>query len=99
MNYRRWTATEEEILKRYVRASPTNLAKCFIYVAEEIERSPTAVANHWYSKTSKDPNFWGFFTASAQHVSKNRKNGEGVESSNSIWNRLLRIVKSLYSGQ
>ena len=93
-NYnRRWEKSEDERLLRQVRAFPQNLHKCFIMVAEEIDRTPTAVQAHWYAVLSKKPEALCFFTASPKHVSKNRKNGMGVESSNSIWRRLLRIIK------
>ena len=50
---RRWSVEEERTLQRYVDARPQNLHYCFLMVAEQIERTPQAVANHWYSKLSK----------------------------------------------
>lgn len=94
---KRWTLEEDRILLNKVRVFPQNLHKCFLIVAEEVERTPGAVANHWYSKVSKDPANVCFFTASPRHVSKNRKNGMGVESNNSIWRRLMRIIRSIGS--
>lgn len=92
---RKWTEEEDELLLRQVRAFPQNLNRCFLMVAQNIDRSPGAVANHWYSVVSKRPDATCFFTASAHHVSKNRKNGKGVETNSSIWNRLLRIIRNL----
>ena len=92
---KKWTEEEEQRLIRQVRAFPQNLNKCFLIVSEEIERTPAAIASHWYSVTSKRPEVICFFTASAKHVAKNRKNGEGVPSNPSIWRRLLTVLRSL----
>lgn len=92
---RKWTAEEDERLLRQVRAFPQNLHKCFLIVGEEIGRSDKAVQAHWYSVVSKKPENMCFFTASARHVSKNRKNGMGVESNMSIWRRLMNIIRNL----
>lgn len=92
---RKWTEEEDNQLLRQVRAFPQNLNKCFLIVSEEIHRTPGAVANHWYTVVSKKPNSTCFFTASPQHVSRNRKNGKGVESNRSIWYRLMSIIRNL----
>ena len=89
----RWTQSDEDRLLRQVRAFPQNLRRCFMIVAEETGRTPGAVANHWYSVTSKG-DAWCFFTASEKHVSKNRKNGKGQESTTSIWRRLMNILRN-----
>jgi len=94
-HFRVWTVEEDQILLRYVKARPQNLHKCFLMVSEQIGRTEGAVANRWYSKVSKNPSNVCFFTASPQHVSKNRKNGEGVETNNSIWRRLMNIIRGL----
>lgn len=96
-NYRRWTPEEDEKLLNQVRVFPQNLKRCFILVAEDIDRSPSAVAAHWYSKLSKGyNNGLCFFTASSRHVSPNRKNGEGVSIRPTIWRRLLNAIRGLY---
>lgn len=92
---KRWTMQENQRLLRQVRAFPQNLHKCFVIVSEEIGRTEGAVANHWYSSLSKQPEALCFFTASPKHVSKNRKNGMGEESNNSIWRKLLRIIRGI----
>ena len=89
---KKWTQQEDERLLRQVKAFPQNLAKCFLIVSEEIDRTQGAVANHWYTKLSKDPEALCFFTASQCHISKNRKNGMGEPSTVRIWRRLLRIL-------
>ncbi len=92
---KKWTEEEEQRLIRQVRAFPQNLNKCFLIVSEEIERSPAAVASHWYSVTSKRSDVLCFFTASETHISKNRKNTDGVPSTTSIWKKFLKILKRI----
>lgn len=97
---KKWTAEEDAVLLRYVRNYPHNLHKCFLMVSEHLTdagtpRSVTGVQAHWYSVLSKKPESLCFFTASAKHVSKNRKNGEGVVSNTSIWRRLLNVIRGL----
>jgi len=95
---RAWSNSEDERLIRQVKAFPQNLSKCFLIVSEEIGRTETAVAAHWYQKLSKSERLQKeplFFTASPKSVSKNRKNSMGVESSPSIWRRLITVLRSL----
>lgn len=97
---RKWTSHEDTLLLRYVRNYPHNLHRCFLLVSEQLTdegfpRTPTAVQAHWYSVLSKKPDVLCFFTASAKHVSKNRKNGMGTESNASIWRRLLNVIRNL----
>lgn len=92
---RKWTRSEEERLLRQVRAFPQNLNWCFTMVSDEINRTPGACANHWYTVLSKREENLCFFTASQKHVSKNRKNGMGTESKSSIWRRLINIIRNL----
>lgn len=92
---RKWTEEEENLLIRQVRAFPQNLNKCFLMVAQNIDRTPSAVAGHWYTVVSKKPDSTCFFTASSKHVSRNRKNGKGVESNSNIWHRLLNVIRNL----
>jgi hypothetical protein len=94
-NMKRWSAEEDARLLRQVRAFPQNLHKCFLIVSEEIGRTESAVAGHWYTSLSKKPDAMCFFTASPKHVSKNRKNGMGVESNSSIWRRLMAVIRSI----
>jgi len=91
---RKWTADEDQKLLDQVRAFPQNLHKCFVIVAEEVDRTPLAVANHWYTKVSRQPEALCFFTASPRHVSKNRKNGMGVQTTTSIWRKFMRIINT-----
>lgn len=97
---RKWSQEEDDVLLRYVRNYPHNLHKAFLLVSEQLTdggspRTATGVEAHWYTVLSKKPESLVFFTASAKHVSKNRKNGIGVESSNSIWRRLFNVIRNL----
>ena len=92
---RKWTNEEDQRLLRQIRTFPQNLHKCFFLVAEEIGRTEIAVASHWYTVLSKKPEAMCFFTASPRHVSKNRKNGMGVESNGNIWRRLMAVIRSI----
>lgn len=92
---KKWTKSEEQRTLRQVRAFPQNMSKCFHIVAEEIGRSPGAVAAKWYTDLSKRPNVLEFATISSKHVCKNRKNGMGVESTPSLWRRIVALIKNL----
>lgn len=93
--FRRWSEAEEQRLLRQIRYCPQNIKRSCTIVSEEIDRTPGAVMNHWYAVTSKRPEAVCFFTASERHVSKNRKNGMGVESNLSIWRRLMAVIRNL----
>lgn len=93
---KRWNDEEDQLLLRQIDAFPHNLSKCFAIVAEQTGRTKAACASHWYTSLSKDPDVWKFVTLSAHHCSRNRKNGIGVESDSSIWNKILKIVKALF---
>lgn len=90
---RKWTPEEDAILSRYIDSSVTNLKACFLAVAEQTGRTPTAVTSHWYSVLSKRE--MHFATISKSHIAKNRKNGEGVPITLSLWQRFLRLLESL----
>lgn len=92
---RKWTEEEDAMLLRQVSTFPQNLTRCFAIVSEMTGRSKAAVSNHWYTVVSKKPDSTCFFTASSKHVSRNRKNGKGVESTTNIWQRLLQVIRNL----
>lgn len=92
---RKWTEEEDNLLLNQVKTSPQNLSRCFIAVARNVDRTPSAVANHWYTVVSKKPDTTCFFTASSKHLSRNRKNGAGVEINRSIWQRFMQIIRNL----
>lgn len=101
---RKWTSQENAVLLRYIKADPRNLHKCFTLVSEHLTdagmpRTVAGVASHWYTVLSKreDPEALCFFTASSKHISKNRKNGAGIENTPTIWRRLCMALRSLTS--
>ena len=89
---KRWTPEEDRRLLQQIRVFPQNLHKCFLIVSEVTERTPGACANRWYTKLSKDPANAVFLTVSSRHKVMNRKNGKGVRSSRSVFQRILRIL-------
>ena len=96
-NQRKWSFEEDQVLLRYVKNSPYNLHRCFMMVSEHLtdagyNRTPQAVQAHWYTVLSKKPESLCFFTASAKHVSKNRKNGIGTPIKVSVWNKIMAII-------
>jgi hypothetical protein len=90
---RRWTAEEDTRLLEQIRVFPQNLSKCFNIVSEVLDRTPTACASRWYTKLSKDPANACFVTVSARHKTLNRKNGEGTNSSEGVFRRILRLLR------
>ena len=92
-SYKRWTKAENDLLVRQVKAFPHNLNKCFIIVGEMTNRTPKAVAAHWYKVTSKDPNtevVFGFLAPKS--FSKNRKGGKGIPHSLNVFKRILKVL-------
>lgn len=97
--YRKWTEEEEAVMLRYIKAGCSNMHKCFFMISEHLTdagtpRTPGAVGNHWYTVLSKkdDKKSFCFFTASSRHIAKNRKNGTGVPTTPSMWQRFMRII-------
>lgn len=90
---KRWTEEEDKRLLQQIRVFPQNLNKCFLIVSEVIGRSPGACANRWYTKLSKDPANAVFLTVSSRHKIMNRKNGKGVRSTPSLFQRILKLLK------
>lgn len=94
-NHKKWTASEDEILLQQVRQYPSNFTRCFLAVSDYIGRSPSSVANRWYTVVSKKPDSTCFFTASQEQISINRKNGIGIECTANIWQTLLSLIDSI----
>ena len=90
---KRWTEEEDKRLLQQIRVFPQNLSKCFIIVSEVIGRSPGACAARWYTHLSKDPANAVFLTVSSKHKIMNRKNGKGVRSSASLFQRILKLLR------
>lgn len=93
---KKWTPEEDDTLLRYVRANTGNLNHCFILVSEQLNRSPHAVAAHWYQTLSRKEDVWAIATVSPSNCLKNRKNGIGVECNNSLFSRVVNIIRHLF---
>ena len=89
---KRWTFAEDTQVVDQVRKSPTNLKQAFREAARVTGRSEGACCNRWYTALSKDKANICFITVSGKHQSLNRKNGDGVKCSTSIFTRVLKIL-------
>ena len=87
-----WTQNDEDVLIRNVEKHVLCLTKAFETTSKEIQRSPKAVAAHWYSRTSIQCGKTLFLTASGRHVAVNRKNSKGQPLKLPIYKRLLAIL-------
>ena len=87
-----WTQNDEDVLIRNVEKHVLCLTKAFEVTSKEIQRSPKAVAAHWYSRTSIQCGKTLFLTASGRHVAVNRKNSKGQPLKLPIYKRLLAIL-------
>lgn len=94
---RRWSHEEDLLLVKEIKNNPYNLKMCFLAVAAKTGRSESGVAARWYTAVSKDSQYWCFFTASPKHVSRNRKNGAGTPSNESVWRKMLLAISSILS--
>ena len=84
-----WTANEEERLIKNVQKHVLCLKKAFEQTSKETQRSPKAVAAHWYTHTSRDQKHVLFLTMSGKHVAFNRKNSKGQSSTLPLFRRVL----------
>ena len=89
---KRWTAQEDTIVVLAVKDSPTNLKAAFKVAGKKTGRSEGACSYRWYTILSKDKANACFVTVSSKHQSLNRKNGDGVKCSTSIFTRVLKIL-------
>ncbi len=87
-----WTQNDEDILIKNVEKHVLCLTKAFNATSKEIQRSPKAVAAHWYSRTSMQCGKTLFMTVSGKHVAVNRKNSKGQPLKLPIYKRLLAIL-------
>lgn len=87
-----WTQNDEDILIKNVEKHVLCLTKAFEATSKEIQRSPKAVAAHWYSRTSIQCGKTLFMTVSGKHVAVNRKNSKGQPLKLPIYKRLLAIL-------
>lgn len=96
-HYKKWTPEEDAVLIRKVEVFPHKMKYCFTLVAEEIGRTPGAVAYRWYNVVSKMPDVFTSVAIRPHSMLKNRSRGEGIEIRGSLWNRVLRIVRNFFN--
>ena len=84
-----WTPNEEEKLIKNVQKHVLCLKRAFEQTAKEINRSPKAIASHWYTHTSRDQKHVLFLTMSGKHVAFNRKNSKGQASTMPLFRKVL----------
>ena len=87
-----WTQNDEDILIKNVEKHVLCLTKAFEVTSKEIQRSPKAVAAHWYQRTSQNCGKTLFMTVSGKHVAVNRKNSKGQPLKLPIYKKLLAIL-------
>ena len=89
---RRYTPEEDATILSCIEASPHNLHMSFITVSKLIDRTPEAVAQHWYEcLRKKDP---VYMLVSRKHVIRNGKNLMGDTARPTVWQRLLSAIKN-----
>ena len=95
---RRWTKEEDERLLANVDKHVLCLTKAFELTSLEVQRSPKAVAAHWYQITSKGAHTkFGLF--SNDFVVRNRKNAKANKAKKmpkGIFQRILKLLKLVY---
>lgn len=87
-----WTMGEEQRLIANVEKNVFCLTKAFELTSKETLRTPTAVAAHWYAKTSMNCGRTLFATVSGQHIAVNRKNSKGDPLSLPLYKRVLKVL-------
>jgi len=94
---KRWTDGEDKKLLNNLRVyGHKGYAYCFMITAEEVGRTVGAVASHWYCVLSKRDDVWIGSYITETNITKNRKNGVGVAPPSGVWNRILRMIKTLF---
>lgn len=84
-----WSQNDEDKLINNVKKDVLCLKKAFEQTSKEIQRSPKAVAAHWYTHTSRDQKHVLFLTMSGKHVAFNRKNSKGQASTMPLFRKVL----------
>lgn len=91
-----WTQVDEDKLIKNVEKHVLCLQRAFEATSKEIQRSPKAIAAHWYQKTSQKCGRTFFATVSGRHVAINRKNSKGQPLQLSLYKRILSILGLKY---
>lgn len=89
---KKWTQADEDILIKNIQKHVLCLKKGFKQTSVEIQRSPGAIANHWYKYTSHNCGRTLFATISGSHISVNRKNGKGQPLKLPLYKKVLAFL-------
>lgn len=92
----KWSKAHEKRLISNVEKHVLCLRRAFEITSKEVQRSPSAVAAHWYQRTSKNCGRTLFMTVSGHHVAVNRKNSKGQPIRLPLYKRLLGILGLSY---
>lgn len=92
---RLYSTEEDNTILRYIKAHPQNLKFCFMTVAEQIGRSSESVRKHWYNKLSRQHDVKAYILASESSVIVNRKCSPGVDSTPSVWKKIIAIINRI----
>ena len=93
---KQWTQSDEDILIKNVEKHVLCLQRAFKITSKEVQRSPKAVAAHWYQRTSQQCGRTLFATVSGKHVAVNRKNSKGQPIKLSLYKRILSVLGLSY---
>ena len=91
-----WTQSDEDRLIMNVEKHVLCLQRAFEITSKEVQRSPKAVAAHWYQRTSQQCGRTLFATVSGKHVAVNRKNSKGQPIKLSLYKRILSVLGLSY---
>lgn len=92
----KWSQRDEDRLIANIEKHVLCLRRAFEITSKEVQRSPKAVAAHWYQKTSKNCGRTLFATVSGRHIAVNRKNSKGQPLKVSLYKRVLALLGLKY---
>ena len=92
----KWSQADEDRLIANVEKHVLCLTTAFKITSKEIQRSPKAIAAHWYQKTSQQCGRTLFATVSGKHVAVNRKNSKGQPLKVSVYKKILAFLGLKY---
>ena len=89
---KKWSANDEDRLIYNVKRHVLCLKRAFEATSKEIQRSPKAVAAHWYTQTSRNCGLALFVTMSGRHYAVNRKNSNGQPLKLPLYKKVLAFL-------
>lgn len=93
---RKWTKEENTYLLNKIKENPNNLLVQFNECAKHLDRTPSAIKNHWYAITTTPTKDIATFTLiSSKKAVVNRKNSNTkatVKSKESLFTKIINIL-------